>query len=176
MRAPQKRWILLIVLVTVLLVAFLSLSGHPRATASAVAMTFVGYTNSPGSDLRFALFSVSNQAPYSVRWRGSWVEVEGSAAHKAETVNPSLPGFTREPRLKARSSLRVAIGEPSYESETGRWRFAMSFVPYTWRERWFDFSARHKLPLRLGSLVFVDAQRILNPSNNVTVTTAWLTK
>ncbi len=176
MRAPNKRWIPLVVLVAVLLVVFLSLRGHPRATASAVAMTFVGYTNPPGSDLRFALFSVSNQAPYAVRWRGSWVEVEGSPYHKAGTINPSLPGFTREPALKAGGSLSLAIGEPFYASESGRWRFAMSFVIYTWRERWFDFSARHKLPLRLGSLVIVDAQRMLSPSNNATVTTAWLTK
>lgn len=175
MRAPHKRRILLAVLAAVLLVALLSLSRGPRATTGAVAMTFIGYTNLPGNHLRFALFCVSNQAPHAVRWRGSWVEVEGNSEHKAETFNPNLP-FPREPVLKARGSLRVAIGEPLYDSESGRWRYARSFAPYTWRERWFDFSVRHKLPLKLGSVVFIDTQSMLNPSNNVTVTTAWLTK
>ena len=176
MRVPYKRWTLLVVLAAVPLVAFLSLSGRPRAKASAVTMTFGGYTNLPGNHLRFALFSVSNQASYAISWRGSWVEVEGSPDHKTETVNPSLPGFTRKPVLKAGGALRMAIGEPFDGSESGRWRFAMSFAPHTWRERWFDFSVRHKLPLRLASVVLVDTQRMLSPSNNATVTTAWLTK
>jgi hypothetical protein len=176
MRARQKRWTLLAVLAAILLFAFLSLSHGHRATPSAVAMTFVGYTNPPDSHLRFVLFSVSNQAPYAVRWRGSWVEVEGDPGHKAETINRSLPGFTRQPTLKAGGALRLAIGEPLYDSESAHWRYAMSFTPYTWRERWFDFSVRHKLPLRLGSLVLIDTQRMLNPSNNVAVATEWLTK
>src|SRR5512133_1795105 len=125
MRAPYKRWTLLVVLAAVSLVAFLSLSSRPRATASVVAMTFGGYTNLPGNPLRFALFSVSNQAPYAIKWRGSWVEVEGSSDHKAPTVNPNLPGFTRQPVLKAGGALRMAIGEPFYDSESGRWRFAL---------------------------------------------------
>ncbi len=176
MCAPYKRWTLLGVLAVVLLVALLSVSGRPRGRTSAVTMTFVGYTNLPGDHLRFALFAVSNQAPYAIRWRGSWVEVEGSSGHKGETVNPSLPGFTRNPILKAGGALTMAIGEPFYDSGDGRWRFAMSFAPYTWREWWFDFSVGHKLPLRLGSVVLVDTQRMLSPSNNATATTAWLTK
>jgi hypothetical protein len=145
-------------------------------TANAVAMTFVGYTNPPGNRLRFALFSVSNQAPYTVRWRGNWVEVEGNPSHWARTVNPSLPGYTFASVLKVGESLRLAVGEPSNASETGRWRLAMSFSRYTWRERWLDLSLRHNLPLELGPIVMADAQRILNPSNSVTVTTAWLTQ
>jgi hypothetical protein len=126
--------------------------GNQRsATANAVAMTFVGYTNPPGNRLRFALFSVSNQAPYKVRWRGNWVEVEGNPSYWARTVNPSLPGYTFASVLKVGESLRLAVGEPSNASETGRWRLAMSFSRYTWRERWFDFSLRHKLPLRLAA-------------------------
>ena len=148
----------------------------PSPTANAVAMTFVGYTNPPGNRLRFALFAVSNQAPYTVRWRGNWVEVGGNPNHLARTVNPSLPGYNFASVLKVGESLRLAVGEPSNASETGRWRLAMSFSRYTWRERWFDFSFRHKLPLRLGPIVLADPQRILNPSNSVTVTTAWLTE
>ncbi|HTL54097.1 MAG TPA: hypothetical protein VL361_00405 [Candidatus Limnocylindrales bacterium] len=176
MRTSRKCWTLLVVLAAVLLIAFLSLRSGRRATASAVAMTFIGYTNLPGNDLRFALFSVSNQAPYAISWRGSWVEVEGSAEHRAETLNPGLPGFTRKAVLEAGGAMRMAIGEPLYDSENGRWRFAMSFAPYTWRARWFDFSVRHKVPLRLGSLVLIDSQRLFSPSNNINVTTAWLTK
>ena len=120
MRVPQKRWTLLAVLTAVLLVAFLMLSGCPRAKISAVVITFVGYTNPPVGHFRFALFSVSNQAPYAVKWRGSWVEVEGKPEHMGETINPNLPGFTRQPILKAGGSLTMAIGEPFYESESGR--------------------------------------------------------
>jgi len=58
----------------------------------------------------------------------------------------------------------------------GRWRFSMSFTRYTWRARSLDFSFRHKLPLGFGPVVLVDAQRILNPSNNITANTAWLAK
>jgi hypothetical protein len=130
------------------------------ATANAVAMTFVGYTNPPGSRLRFALFSVSNQAPYAIRWRGNWVEVEGNPSHWARTVNPSLPGYTFANVLKVGESLRLAVGEPSNASETGRWRLAMSFSRYTWRERWLDLSLRHNLPLELGPIVLVDARRV----------------
>jgi hypothetical protein len=175
MRAPYKRWTLLAALAAVLLAAFLSLSRGPRAAASAVATTFIGYTNLPGDHLRFALFSVSNRAPYAVRWRGSWVEVEGNPRHKAETINPSLPGFTRRTTLKSGVAMTLAIGEPFYDGESGRWRFAMLYERDTWGARWMDFSTRHNLPLRLrGALV--DEQRVLNPSNDVTVTTAWLAK
>jgi hypothetical protein len=176
MRDPAKRWMLLLVLAVVLIIAFLSLSREPRPASSALVITLVGYTNAPGNQLQFALFCVSNRAPCAVRWRGSWIELEGIPDHKAETVNPSLPGFTREPFLKAGRSLRMAVGTPLDDAASGRWRFAMTFTPYTWRERWFDFSLRHKLPLRLASVLFGDTQRMLSPSNNVTVTTAWLTK
>jgi len=176
MRARHKRWGLVAALVLVLAVVFFNIRRHPPAASNAIEMTFVGYTNLPGNDLRFALFSVSNQAAYAVRWRGDWVEVEGSQNHKGRTVNSSLPGYTYEPVLKAGASLEFAAGEPFYASETGRWRFAMSFSRYSVRERWFDFSFRHKLPLKLGPLVLVDSQRILSPSNRVTVSTAWLTK
>ena len=176
MRARYIRWGLVAVLVIVLAVVIFSIGSHPSATSSAIEMTFVGYTNLPGNDLRFALFSVSNQAAYAIRWRGDWVEVEGSQDHKGRVVNSSLPGYTYEPVLKAGASLDFAVGEPFYAFETGRWRFSMSFSRYSVPERWFDLSLRHKLPLKLGPLVLVDSQRILSPSNRVTVSTAWLTK
>jgi hypothetical protein len=178
MRGPYKRWTLLAAFAAILVVAFLSLTRGRTPVANAVAMTFVGYTNDPNHHSRFALFSVSNQAPYAVRWRDRWAEVEGKREHNAITVNPSLPGLPREPALKAGGSFQLAVGEPLslYDSESGRWRFAMLYAPYSWRERWFDFSVRHKLPLRLGPVTLVDARRLRSPSNDVTVTTAWLTK
>jgi hypothetical protein len=146
------------------------------ATASAVKMTLAGYTNFPANQRRFALFSVSNQAPYAIRWRGDWVEVEGNPSHWARTIDSRFLGYSSyTPVLKAGESLRLAVGEPSDDSETGHWRFAMSFSRYTWRQRWLDFSFRHKLPLSFGPIVLANDYQI-SLSNNVTVTTEWLTK
>ncbi len=157
------------------MVVILSTRSQPPATISAIGMTFVGYTNAPNNNGRFAMFSVSNHAGHSIRWWGDWVEVEGSSEHKARIVNPSLPGFTKNPVLKAGASLRLAVGDPFSGPETGRWRFIMSFSRYSLRERWLDFSFRHRLPLKIGPIVLVDDQRILNPTNHVTVSSKWLT-
>ena len=143
--------------------------------ASPVAMIRLGYTNPPVGHGRFVLLCVSNQAPYAVRLRGNWVEVEGSRYHWARTINPSLP-CNIPPVLKGRASITFAVGEPIDASETRRWRFGMLSTRYTWREQWLDLSFRHKLPLKLGPIVLVDAQRVLNPNNCFTVTTDWLTK
>lgn len=174
MRARHRRWVLISALVAMILIALLALSSRPRATGRAVAIAFLGYTNPPGSDTRFALFSVSNQAPYTVRWYGDWVEVEDVPYHKARIANPNLPGFTHAPVLEGGRSLLMAVGEPSDEPGNGRWRFGMLFSRYTWRAWWVDQSFRGKLPLKAGPFVLVDAQRVLNPSNHVTVTTEWL--
>ena len=176
MRARYKWWVMLSALVALLFLTIFSFRSNSPSTARAIAMTVLGYTNPAGSHVRFAVFAVSNQAPYAVRWRGDWVEVEGTPYHKARIVNSSLPGFTYSPVLKMGESLRLAVGEPSDLAETGRWRFSMSFSRYSAPERWLDFSFRHKLPLRLGPLVLVDEQRILNPSNHVNVSSVWLTK
>jgi hypothetical protein len=175
-RVHYKSWSLIFVLFAFLAFVFLAIRRPPPATASAVAMKFVGYTNLPNNDLRFALFSISNQARYAVHWRGDWVEVEGNQNHKGRTVNPSLPGYTYAPVLKMGESVEFAVGEPFHATASGRWRFSMSFTRYSVQERWFDFSWRHKLPTQIGPLVLVDSQRILNPSNHVTVSTEWLTK
>jgi hypothetical protein len=170
-----KRCVLLSALVAMVLVVILSSRSNSPATASAVEMTFVGYTNPPGNGLRFALFSVSNRTTRAIRWRDSgWVEIEGSQEHKGVTVNPSLPGYPGSygPVLKGGASLTLAVGEPS---DNKRWRFAMSLSRYSWEERWFDFSFRHRwLPVKLGPVTLVDTDRILSRSNFVTVSTAWL--
>ena len=144
------------------------------ATANAVAMTLVGYTNPPLGRGRFALLSVSNPTPYTVRLRDSWVELEGSPNHWARSVNPGLAACSLPRGLKLGESATVAVGEPTDASETQRWRFAMLFSRYNWRQRWFDFLVQHKLPLTLGRVRLVDFQRIFSPSNSVTVTTGWL--
>lgn len=169
-----KRYALLSALVAIVLVVILSSRSDSPTTASAVEMTFVGYTNPPGNDLRFALFSVSNRTTYAVRWRGDWVEIEGSQERKGRTLDPSLPECSYGPVLKRGESLRLAVGQPS---DNKRWRFTMSLSRYSWQERWFDLSFRHRwLPMKLGPVTLVDTDHILSRSNNVTVSTAWLTK
>ncbi len=162
--------ILALALVAIILVT----RHHPLATAQAVDVRFVSYTNPPGNNLRFALFSVSNQASYSVRWRGDWVEVEGSPYRKARTVNPKLPGYQYEPVLRAGEVLNFAVGEPLFDSEPARWRLCLSFSRYTPSERWLDFSFKHKVPFLLRRIVRVDSQQILSSSNHVTASSAWL--
>jgi len=144
-----------------------------ESTASVVTVILVGYTNPPVGHGRFALVSVSNQAPYTVRLRDSWVEVEGSPYHWARTLNRSLP-YKIAPVLKSRESLTVAVGEPS--SESSRWRFAIASSRYTWQERLADCSLQHRVRLRVGPIVLLDRQRWLNPTNSVMSTTTWLTK
>jgi len=68
MRGRYKRWLLLSALLAIILLALLTLTSRPPAIASAITITFLGYTNAqPGNNWRFALFSISNQAPYTVR-------------------------------------------------------------------------------------------------------------
>jgi len=172
---PRKAFWGLSALLLVIPVALIISRSNPTATASAVAITFGGYTNSP-TGRRFALFSVSNHAGYTARWRNDWVEVDGNPNHQAKITDPSLPGSTYDPVLKAGESLTLAVGEPNDASEIAPWRLAMSFSRYTIRERWLDFSLRHRLPLGVGPFVLVDAQKILSPSNRVTVTTEWISK
>lgn len=146
-----------------------------RGMRDALTTTFAGYTNAPGSSLRFALFCASNSTSHNIRWRGCWVEIEGSPYHKAPIMNPSLPGFSYPTVLKTGEKLQFAIGEP-ISDEPGRWRFVTSFSRYTMGARWLDFSLQHKLPPWLNRIVLVDQQRRLNPSNNVESATAWLAK
>jgi hypothetical protein len=164
--------------VAIIVIALLTFSRRPPAIASAVGITFLGYTNSPVSNWRYALFSVSNQGPYTVKWGADSVEVEveGVAYYTGPAVHPNLSGFTFPPELKGGRSMLMAIGEPIDLPKTGRWKFTMSFSRYSWRMWWLDHASRWRLPLRIGSIVLVDAQRIYNPSNYVAVTTVWLTK
>jgi hypothetical protein len=165
MRGRKKRLALLSALAAIILLALLTLSSRPPASGNTFTITFIGYTNAqPNNNWRFALFSVSNQAPYTVRGYEDLVEVEGAPDQKGPAIHPSPIPW---PELKAGGSMVMAVGEPVALPEAGRWRFAMSFSRYTWRERLLDQSVRRKLPLRV---------KALNLTNRVTVTTAWLTK
>lgn len=170
MRKHYKGLALVGAFVVILAVVLLKSIGHNAAKPDAIAIRLVGFTNQPGNDLRFALLSITNQAAYTIRWHGDWVEIEGSADRKGRTVNPNLPGSTYKPLLKPGEALVLAVGEPS---EPGRWRLDMFFSRYTWQERWMDFSLRHRLSLGLR---LVDSQQLLNPTNYVTASSGWLTK
>ena len=143
---------------------------HPPATCRGIVISFAGYTNLPNDTLRFALFSVSNQDSAPIRLRGNWVEVEGVQYPKAPTINPGLPWSTG-PTLKRGVSLALAVGEPS---EAGRWRFCLRFSPCTLKERLLDYAFKHNLPTKLGPLLILDSQQILNPTNFITNYSPWL--
>lgn len=171
---------LIVALIAVIALAFLVLSNQETATADAVRLKFAGFTNAPNdpSHRLFAMFCVSNCAGYSLRWHDAWTEVEGSPEHHARISNRSLPGFGGGPGFSPvfhpGDSFQFAVGDPFDASETGRWRFDLSFSRYSFKERWLDFSFQHRLPLKLGPIVLVDSQRILDPTNHVTVKSEWL--
>jgi len=175
MHTPRKRWLVLAVLIGAWILIVLSQYRTPRP-GKAVIISFVGYTNAANTSRRFALFSASNQAPYSIVWRGNWVEVEGSPEHKGRTINPTLPGYRLEPILKGGHSLMMAVGEPLDSPQRDRWRFAMAFSRYKFEERLLDLSSGHKFLTKLVWRLGVDSQRILSPSNQVLVSTSWLRK
>lgn len=170
--AARYRWLLVLVLVAGLVLLLGSLAARRRPGKRGVIISFSGYTNLPNNAMRFALFSISNQDSSAIVWRGSWVEVEGSPNHKAPGMNPNLPFFAA-PTLRSGGALAVAIGEPL---EEGRWRFSVLSGRYALKVRLLDFASKHKLPTRVGRFSFLDAQQILNPTNYVTNSSAWLTK
>jgi hypothetical protein len=174
MRVRYKGRLVIAALVVITLIALLTFSSRPPAIAGAITITFLGYTNAqPGNNWRFALFSVYNQAAYTVRGYEDSVEVEGVPDRKRQATHP---GYAPALELKAGQSMLMAIGEPYDLPAAGRWRFAMAFSRYTWRSWWLDKSFSGRLPLKVGPVVLVDSQRVLDPTNHVTVTTAWLTK
>jgi hypothetical protein len=94
MRVRYKRRVVIAALAAIILTLFLILSSRPPATVTALAVTFIGYTNAPGGNWRFALFSVSNQAPYTVRGYEDSVEVWGFPDQKRAAIHPaSIPAL-----------------------------------------------------------------------------------
>jgi hypothetical protein len=175
MRAPSKRWGLVAGIGAILVVVLLATCHRAPKAPGAVTMTFLGYTNAPNNNSRFALFAVTNLTGHDIRWWGDWVEVEGESQHRAKVVNSGLPGYNVDPVLRARGSATFAVGDPVHAPETGRWRSTMVFRRDSLGLRWFYFSLRHKLPLKLGPITLVDYKRISDPTNQVVVTSDWLT-
>jgi len=171
-RIRQRRWLLALVLIAAPVLLVVSLTAKRQSGTGGLVLSFVGYTNLPNNATRFALFSMRNQAPLPIRWRGNWVELEGSQYNNAPVINPSLPFFSN-PMMKRGGELTVAIGEPL---EEGRWRFAVLWSPYGLKERALDFAMKHRLPTRIGRWSVIDAQQILNPTNFVTNSSTWLAK
>ena len=175
MRAGSKRWAIVAGIAAILVAVLLAMSRHPSAGPAALKMTFLGYTNAPNDNSRFALFSVSNLTGHDIRWWGEWLTVEGESDLRAKVVNPALPGYNVDPALRAGASVTLAVGDPFDAPETGRWRYTMEFSRYSLGMRWFDFAVLHRLPLKLGPITLVDEQRIWNPTNTVVVGSEWLT-
>ena len=163
---------LILVLIAALVLVVASLVSKRQSGKAGLALSFAGYTNLPNNPTRFALFSMHNQESLPFRWRGNWVEVEGSPCNKAPVINPSLPSFSA-PVLNRGHELTVAIGEPLEES---RWRFVVLWSRYGLKERALDFAMKHRLPAGLGRLSIIDAQQILNPTNFITNSSIWLAK
>jgi hypothetical protein len=177
MKAHRKVWLVLVIsFMALLLIISVAPDSTTSTVSNAVTISFVGYTNPPGNVTRFALFWVSNAATCSIHWRNNWVEVEGHPDHMARTVNRTLPGYTYDAVLRSGRSMPMAVAEPFDSTESGRWKFVMMYSPYRIQEWWLDLSFQHNLPLKLGPLVLVDSQRVLNPSNFVTINSEWLTK
>jgi len=167
-RPRYKRWLLLAGLVVIVLCVILAIQTAPPAAANAIQITFLGYTNAPGdnSKWRFAQFSVSNQAPYTIRWRGGGTQIEGRPGYQAQVINRNLPAYTfyegritgtnqpgnRSLTLKPRESLVLTIGEPSADNHgpANRWRHSMIFTRYTLPQRYYDLVFFHHWPIKLG--------------------------
>ena len=150
----------------------------PAAPVSqAITISLAGYTNLPGDPERFAILIVSNQAPYAIRLRDDWVEIKGNPAHFARVFSPKLP-FTVHfnPILDPRHSLTMAVGEPGNLTETDRWRYTMPYVPETAKQWWLNHCFRDGWPTKIGPFWLVDAEQLLNPSNNINASGQWLGK
>jgi hypothetical protein len=105
----RKLWLLLGGLILALL--FLIVRGGVKSlpVSDAITIPFVGYTNAVNSQLPFALFAISNQAAYPIRWRYDWIEVKGRSNRVEEKiVNRNLPHLNSAV-LKSRSSYLIAV-------------------------------------------------------------------
>jgi len=158
MGALRHRWPMVLLIIAALLTLLLLLQPRPSPRRG-ISISFVGFTNLPNTQTRFALFSILNEDSAPIRWRGNWVEVEGDGNHKAPTVNLSLPWITAVP-LKSGESQRIAVGEPL---DQGRWRVCLLSSRYSLRERFREFVLRHGILLGLGA-----------PENLQTNSTQWL--
>src|SRR5438093_12226339 len=145
MRAHRNRWLLVLVALAVLLILLF----HPSSTRPhEVRVSFVGYTNVPGSSTHFALFSLINDDRVSIRHRGISVEMEGDSMYKAPVTRPGLPWITATPLESGREQM-FAVGVPS---DPNRWRVRVQFSRNTPRERFSSYPWSQRWPISLISL------------------------
>ena len=175
MRAPSKRWALVAGIVVILVVVLLATCHRAPKAPGAVTITFVGYTNAPNKNARFALFAVTNLAGHDIRFWDDWVTVEGDSQEREAMHDLALPGFKEHYALRDGGSLMLAVRYSFHPPEIRRWRYSMSFARYSLGARWLDFSERHKLPRSVGPITLVDYQRTADPTNQVVVSSDWLT-
>ena len=173
MRNPRNRLLILLLLLIPLIVLLVSLLNRQVSNSRSVSLSFIGFTNLPGNTTRFALFSISNQAPATIRLRDNWVEIEGSPDHHAEIINPKLP-CRITPTLESGNSLTIAVGDPD---EGNRWRLVMMRSRhYGWKERWLDLALDRNWPIGIGRFSLIDSQQILDQTNFVTDSSIWISK
>jgi hypothetical protein len=173
----QKRWLILLGLGLVLLatVACLLTTTGSTKLADAAVITFVRMTNSPNGHYPFALFCVSNTAPYAIVFRDHPFEVEGNQNLRAPIVNSSLPeSMWKQHSIGAHSSLLVAFGEPEDVEPGVRWRPIIRYSHYGWRERYFSWAAPRDWPLRIGPIVLATPEVIFSPTNQASIYGPWL--
>jgi hypothetical protein len=185
-------WLLLCAVIVVFALVIFALQTAP-VSPDAIEITFLGFTNINPSPRTFALLSVSNRASYTIHWRGMVEELEGKPGFRGVVENRKAAGYTWyggkviktnlpvtkfDPTFKPGESLSLIIGEPNPDEgqPLPRWRFSMFFCRYTLAERYSDYAMKHKLPLKLGPVLLADSQKFLNPSNNITASSPWLSK
>src|SRR5437763_8740334 len=134
MRAHLNRWLLVAVALGALLILLL----RPSSTKPhVVSVSFVSYTNVPGSSRRFALFSLINDDRISIRHRGISVEMEGDPMYKAPVTRPGVPWMITATPLETGGEQIFAVGVPS---EPNRWRVRVQFSRNTLRERFSSYA------------------------------------
>jgi hypothetical protein len=175
MRAGFKRREFVAGIVVILVVVLLATCHRAPKAPGAVTITFVGYTNAPNDNARLALFAVTNLTGHDMRWWAGCVEFETDPYGKARIVNPVLPGLNMSLALRPGGSLAFGVRDPVRAPQSGRWRYSVSFTRYSLGLRWLDFAARYKLPFKLGPITLVDHQLMLDATNQVVVSSDWLT-
>lgn len=138
---------ILLVMISAAAILLLRSSGTPAR--GSLNVQFLGYTNLPSGNLRFALFTMANADRVPLRWRGVATEIDGDSNLKAPVINGALPWITSSP-IKSGQSILLAVGEP-YEGE--QWRVQLRFSRCTFHERLHQFAMSHKVPAPISLLV-----------------------
>jgi hypothetical protein len=162
------------ILVAVVFVLLAVRNAPQPPIAKAVTISFVGFTNFPSNNWRYARFAVSNEAAYDVRLRGFGSEIEGNRNGLAPVVDIRMPECHFVPVLKGRAAVTYAIGEPSDEPASAPWRFNLTFAHYDVSARWFDVVFQRPWLQRLGAMRLVKTEAMFDPTNSTTISSPWL--